>query len=161
MITVANHINTFRDCIGNFKGIVSLVFHAASRLVNDADWKGLYDEFEEELERQNIYGWPKVSVNRNSYRKILTVLLLKPFMKSNNVLILLLRLLYIENYKANQNCYCQNVLEYIIAPVDVTNLSLENLFDLLKKYVIYYVKVYQEESYYEYQLGNAILTYFE
>jgi hypothetical protein len=143
------------------KDIISLIFHTVIQMASDNVWKKYYHEFESELAKQNELEWPKFSIMKNDYDKRFDIILFKSFLKSNHLLMLLLRLLYVENYKSAKrspdNYYHDILLHKMTVKNQIQKLSLTDLFELLKKCVDQYIKVYNHEGYFEYQLGDTIL----
>lgn len=135
---------------------ISLIFHAIILIYNDEiceQWKELYDGFEKELHQQNDKTWPYISITTNN---TVDIFLSESFIKSNNILMLLLRLLYIENKKKYINMVSENNIN-----ISIKKLSLNYLFDILKNQIKYYIKTYPDNKYVEYHLGNAILNLFD
>ena len=156
--------------ITTFKDIISLIFYAIQEISKDTTnpdstkWAKFYREFEEALNKQNRNKWPQLSVNRNDYSKRMDVYPVSAFTKSKNLLILLLRLLYIENYKASivsETYKYHKILTHNIPPlitIEVTKLSLTDLIDLLKTYIQYYLRIYDDDDHFEHHLGQVILN---
>lgn len=151
-----------------FKEICSLIFYAILNLSKKETecepncWTIYYREFLNDLEKQNNIGWPQFTIRKNDYGKRIDLVLTDPYEKSNNLLTLLLRLLYVENYKR------QYIFEYMdyykilgwkleTNIQDIENLSLDRIFNLLKKCINHYNKVYNNDKSFEYQLAKAIL----
>ena len=107
-----------------FKETISLVFHCVSTLSADDKcqshtvWKLLYDNFLDEINNQNNLEWPKITIVKNDQHKRLDVLTVsKMYIKSDNFLTHLFRLLVMENYKRTYNFKSYNyinVLNYVI-----------------------------------------------
>lgn len=153
----------------SFKEIISLMFYASLVMSNSTEdpdstkWKEIYSEFEKQLEEQNQHGWPKMTIIKNNFGKRIDIFTLnEPFMESNNILTLFFRLLFIENYKRPyifKSYDYHKVMGYKIKSNNdnsVKNLSLEDLVNLLKKYMIYYISIYNNDMRMEYQLGKKI-----
>lgn len=156
-----------------FKEIISLVFHAIELLMNDKTdpdhiyWWKIYEEFMDELNQQNKKIWPELVISKSDhYRRINIMLIITPFIRSKNILMLLLRLLYVEKYKRP---YINKVHEYykilnhrldkniIVA----TKLSLAELFEYLQLHLERYQKIYSDERLFEYQIAEAILRHIK
>lgn len=152
----------------NMKEIISLIFHTVKTLSisdesDNSSWKELYTDFETQFQRQNTKGWPKMIIMKNYYDKRLDILLTgDPFLSNKNVLFLLYRLLYIENYKYSKyydSTYFQSILYYQLKndnETSVENLSLDEIFDLLKQHLVYFAYIYKNKLHLEYQLVNNI-----
>ncbi len=159
----------------NFREVISLFYHASCSLSknmsNDdelsAFWKKLLDDFLKDLEKQNKFGWPVITVNRNSYRKRIDVIDVEtPFVVSNNILILLIRLIYIENYKRpyinkSDNYHKilgMNLQHELIKSEYIENITLADIIDSLKLHLVEYMKIYSDDKKIEYQLSKNILA---
>lgn len=153
-----------------FEEIIGLIFHANFNLACDrtykkyAYWDFLYKNFVKDIEKQNLAGWPIMTVNKNDYfNRIDIISIEKPFIDTDNILTLLHRLLYIENYKINAG-YDNPVLKFKFIKLScledsniVENVSLYDLFSLLEKYLAYYVSKYGNVGNIENSLGSRIL----
>ncbi|XWV26593.1 hypothetical protein QJ857_gp0474 [Tupanvirus soda lake] len=152
-----------------FKEIISLVFHAASILSNDnldtisQGWTDIYTEFEKELEKQNKSKWPQMSITKNDYNRRIDIFSTGgSFISSKNIFMLMLRLLYVENYKrpyVYKSYNYHKVLGYKPKTIDnvcVKKLSLAELFEHFKICMKHYMRVYSDEKHFEYQLGKTI-----
>ncbi|XWV25332.1 hypothetical protein QJ856_gp0438 [Tupanvirus deep ocean] len=152
-----------------FKEIISLVFHAASILSNDnmdtisQGWKDIYADFEKELEKQNKIKWPHMSITKNDYNRRMDIFSTGgSFISSKNIFMLMLRLLYVENYKrpyVYKSYNYHKILSYkpkITHDVCVKKLSISELFEHLKLCMKHYLKVYNDDKHFEYQLGKTI-----
>lgn len=91
------------------------------------------------------------------------------FVKSNNIFMLLLRLLYVENYKRSYvfksygyhkilACKIVVVGKLSLAKKEIDELSLFDLFEFLRLGINYYIKIYGNDLHFEYQLGKTILN---
>jgi len=149
--------------------IISLIFHATGQMITyDETWKEYYIEFQRELDKQNKYGWPKLNFTRKEYYKRLDSLTTRSFIMSNNILLLLLQLLYTEKCKKNNiinNIYMYferyDILNHSIDTGDqysIDQLSLDKLFEILEKYIIFYINMYNNKMSFEYELSKNILT---
>lgn len=154
-----------------FKETISLIYHAAALMSNNNEhpdkenWEKLYNEYKTELEKQNRIKWPHIEFIKNDYDKRMDILIVKSsFIYSKNIFMLLLRLLYIENYKRP---YIYKTYEYhkiLGHKVDdypdiiAKNMSINDLFGLLKQHLIFYKKIYNDDMHFEYQLANIILN---
>ena len=170
IITLDKLINKSMDNL-TFKEIVSLVFHAIIAIVNDplmpghSEWKEIYQQFEKNLREQNQVGWPNMKIIKNDMDRRIDVYSLRPpFIISDNILTLLLQILYMEKYKRSyvfKTYHYHKILGHTIKyrkkNIIVEQCSLENIFDCLKAALEYYVKIYKNDIRIEYQLSYAIL----
>lgn len=149
-----------------FKESVSLLFHAVHNFYNYGNqdfefWKYTYQQFLEELEHQNNVKWPNILIIKNQSNKCYEIVTNKPFIKSGNLLTLLMRLLYVEDCKARENFIDYfKILDYNISTIDV-NISVDKilfteLLSCLKNYIRLYIKSYNDNKHFEYQLGRYI-----
>lgn len=154
-----------------FKEIISLCFHSVIIISNKSDnpcyvqWKNLFDEFENQFKKQNNVGWPQITVINNDYYKRIDISVInKQFIESTNIFMLLFRLLYIENFKISHILKSNKYYEILDHKLNngnnekVKKISLDIIFELLKIYLIYYKKIYNNHGYFEYQLCNIILN---
>lgn len=159
-----------------FSETISLIFHTIYTLKFQSDfnddniWQNIYLQFCGELEKQDSLKWPQITLLRNySHECIHTLSSDKPFIDSTNILTLLLRLLFIEKYKYNNDLkYVSfgNILHHALDKINndsvtfitINNLSIYGMFTLLEKQIEYYIKFYKNQSYLEYQLGIKILA---
>ena len=152
-----------------FKEIISLIFHASKNIINDpscTEWAKLYKQFEKELSEQNKMKWPEMAIIKNDYDKridILTTTSAATFIKTENIFMLLLRLLYVENYKRpyifksyNYHKILGNKLKGA-RQQSVKSLSLYDLFDLLQKQLTRYIRIYNDENQFEHQIATSLL----
>jgi hypothetical protein len=156
----------------NFKEIISMIFHGTKNIhekkVDTPDttkWSGFYEEFQLNLESQNKTGWFKPSYMTNTVRRRMEVFSPSSFVQTKNLLVMVLRLLYIESFKQeklkeipNNNFY--EILSYKIDIEDkypARQVSLTRLFEIFKLYMNYYVRIYQNGLMYEYILGKTII----
>ena len=160
------HINTL-----NFREIICLIFHAVKTISESTDpenphqqWIQFYKDFELNLEHQNNKRWPKLSLMENRFRKRLEIFSPTSYNTTKNILVLILRLLYIENYKIKNalspNTDFHEILTYKINITDdyeSSKVSIVRLFEIFKLYMMYYIKVYNNEMMYENMLGKSIL----
>lgn len=153
-----------------FKETISLIFYAAILLSNDTThpdknkWKELYEEYKKESDKQNNLKWPIINIIKNDYNKRIDIFSINSsFLSSKNFFMLLQRLLYIENYKRPyifKTYEYHKILGHKIKNNDNTpirNISLMDLFELLKKHLKYYIQIYNNEKKIEYQLANKIM----
>jgi hypothetical protein len=180
---INRNIDTF-----NFKEIISLLFHAIKNISEKKDmgslvlsipqskddvvdikngidkWMLFYKDFEADLETQNTRRWPKLSYIRNDFRKRLEIFSSMHYHNSKNLLMLVLKLLYIETFKAKNlpaNNDYHDVLNNIIHINDnhpANKISLPRLFEIFKLYMQHYIKIYNNEMMQEYSLGKSILA---
>lgn len=163
-----------------FKDVMSLIFHAtifmtrasnteSSDTDTDTDtstenWIKFYDEFKNDFAKQNDEKWPKLFIIKNNYYKRIDINTSSSFTKSKNLLMLLLRLLYVENYKRTyvfKSYKYHKILSHKIPIKNITEIkkiSLSDLFDSLKTYINYYLKIYNDNTHYEYILGKSIIS---
>ena len=158
---------TFKECI-------SLLFHAVERINSDSILESdpesskviqdIHERFTLELAYQNKMGWPQINIARNDFHKRLDIISINGnFIKSDNILTLLLRLLYIENYKrpyvyktyAYHEITGHKISNLYSAP-DLRELSLGAILYMLNEGIKHYVKVYHNKNNIEFQLGVAI-----
>lgn len=158
----------------NLKETISLLFHAIHSLYNKMNeknrdtkhWITYYKSFLDELKKQETLGWPQLNIVKNNYHKRIDVYPSSTFLRSDNVLVLLHRLLFIENYKRgimqDSDTYAK-VLNHKISVNDTTSniktkeVSLGKILEMVKSYLSYYVSIYNDESKMEYRLGWYIL----
>jgi hypothetical protein len=154
----------------NFREIICMIFHATKNIyekrvdTHDKKWSDFYNEFLINLEAQNKIGWAKLVYITNQIRRRLEIFSPSSFVPSKNLLVQILRLLYIEDFKMqnlplieNKNFY--EILTYKIDIPDkytVRQVSLPRLFEILKLYVGYYIRIYENGLMYECVLGKAI-----
>lgn len=154
------------------KETLSLVIYAAKNLANDVDfsdnkmWKDLYQEFEQDLVKQNDKGWPNLLIVKNDYGRRIDIFCTGTYyINSNNLLMLLLRILFVENYKRKyiyKSYNYHNVLGHKLNDrpnKPVTKISLVELFELLQCQLQYYLKVYDDDDHYENCLGTKIVSH--
>lgn len=165
-----NNINSI-----TFKDIISMIFYAIQNMTHNFNpdekkWNSFYQDFINDLEKQNKNKWPKLTIIRNDYQKrmdIMSSVSEHSYIKSNNFLVLLLRLLYIENYKRIYTFKWykyHKILGYNIVidrVKEIQKLTIADLFDLLKIGLKYYLKIYDNELQFEYQLATSILEQIE
>lgn len=157
----------------NFRETISLVFHAAVAMTknqndpNHSEWKALYYEFESQLIQQDKQKWPHLTIVKNDYNKRIDIIpIVESFVESNNIFMLLLKLLYIENYKRPYVYKSYNYPKILSHKIKTTNntqiehLSLADLFELLEMYINYYNKIYYDDIHenFEHRLGKRILN---
>ena len=167
-----------------FKEIISLIFHAVGIVANDKSdpelatlkrgaeylndsqltWKNIYDEFQKELEMQNKYKWPVMTIIKNDYSKRMDIFSNDEFIVSQNFLTLLLRILVVENYKRPYIYKSYNYHKILGHKLKISEshsiqkISLTDLFTYLKICLKYYIRIYNNDKYFEYQLAKAILN---
>ena len=149
-----------------FKDIMSLIFHAGKLMgERDEGWSKYYNNFIEEFEYQNKIKWPELSISRNDYSKRIDILARKAFIPSDNMFMLILRLLYIENFKItylyetyNYHPILKHIIVFNIPENSIKKLSIDKLLNLLKSHIAYYMKIYNDSDRLEYQLGKKILN---
>lgn len=160
-----------------FKEIISLIFHTVKILSTDTNseqkwWEKIYREFETEIKRQNNHKWPKVNIVKNDTNQRIDLLSIsKLYIRSNNFLTHLFRLLVIENYKRTYNYTSygyHKILNYKLKNNNntiVKNLSLYQIFSLFKTFMLYYINIYEPVSdeetckkSFEYLLAQTIIN---
>lgn len=156
-----------------FKETISLIFHTVYLMPKsggpDSDkWESIYKEFQMQFSRQISDKWPQMVIVKNYSHKCAYIILNeKKFIESKNLLTLLFRLLFIENHKLiNIPCHYNfyKILSHEIGTNDdriVKNLSLFEIFGLLRDQLKYYAKIYKNKTHMEYQLVNAIVEQIE
>lgn len=152
-----------------FKETISLIFHTVFTLSNTKTsdskyWNALYKEFQIQFNKQISEKWPQMVIIKNHTHKCAyTTFNGKSFIESKNLLTLLFRLLFIENHKfinvpSHYNFY--KILTHELGTKDeriIKNLSLFEIFQILKDQLKYYAKVYRNKMHIEYELVNIIL----
>lgn len=169
-ILMNKHINNL-----NFKDIISMIFHAVKNtdekkldtITDNAKWKNFHEDFKLNLELQNNRGWPKLNYIKNDTRKRLEIFSPTSYNITKNLLILLLRLIYIESFKLNELASTPygrgNFHEVLTYKIDIpdkypaSDVSFIRLIEILKMYISYYTRIYQNVMMYEYSLGTSIL----
>lgn len=151
-----------------FKNIISLIFHCFPRILEDNSfdnteikyWKLFHDEFLKELQIQNKQKWPGFFFIEKMYN--IEAITDKSFVRSKNLLMLLLRLSYTEKEKEKHisshhykkilnNCIRHNIHH------EIKSLSLKELLDLLETHINYYLKIYNNDLSFENSLGKTII----
>lgn len=146
----------------NFKDVISLFFHALIELAEtDSEWKNIYDEFQTEFEMQNKNGWPELSLVRNDSQKRYDIFSSTSYIPTKNILLLLLRLLYIENYKLTNAYQFYDYHKILDAYIDLTVTNIQNItfgeiFSKIEECMRLYVRIYRGNGV-ENSLGKAIL----
>lgn len=153
----------------NFKDIIVSIFHAV-KLMADSEpsiWKEYYKEFLSSINKQNSKGWPHVNFIFNNGSRRIDVYFDKPFIRTTNILMLIFRLLYIENIKQSGSYRTLNyhpILSHMIfagshdKPFDkISDININNLLSITLTYMEYYSTVYENETSFEYQLAKVIM----
>lgn len=151
-----------------FKETISLVFHSAYHVAenifeeDNTKWKDFCVEFEKQLKRQNEKSWPYLRILKNDKNRRIDIILTgTPLISTTNFFVLLLRLLYIENYKKMfTSMYYHQILDYkqrTSNNMTIKHISLADIYKHLKKNLEYYIQVYNDEKYYENQLARSLL----
>lgn len=162
-----------------FKELISLIFHSVEILskdqldANQKSWQKIYQEFESELKRQNDYKWPKITIIKNDNQKRIDVVAInKLYIRSDNFLTHLFRLVHIENYKRTYNYKSYSyhkILNYKLKSTNNSNVkstSLTDIFILFESFMEYYMGIYNEnnnkknQKQFEYLLAELILKKF-
>jgi len=151
------------------KETISLVFHALTTMAQqDPEWESYYVDFQNEFNKQNKYGWPKLIFTRNYSKKRLDCLGTRTFISTNNILLMLLQLLYIETCKKYNDMHSvyltfdrYEVLDHTInfsGENNIDMLTLDNLFEILEIYISAYIGLYDNRMLYENQLSRDIIS---
>ena len=156
-----------------FKETISLIYHAAQKLIDNQDyedgqkWKDLFNEFHSELVEQDKRSWPKLIIIKNDYSMRIDIFYTgQSYISSNNFLMQLFRLLYVENYKRTyiyKSFNYHNILGHKLSNqsnnsnLPIQKISLEELFILLKEQLKYYLKIYNDNDNFEHALANELL----
>ena len=165
-------------CDFNFKDIVSLFMHAMKKIgesdnLHADEYKKYYHLFTDDINRQNYGGWPKIFINRNNTKKI-EINTVGNYIYSDNVLTLLLRIMYIENYK--KNCFWKPHSTYKILDIiperndfffiinygeqysNLSDMSLYDLTKLLLSCLKHYIGVHSDNTRSEHQIASTIIS---
>lgn len=145
---------------------INLIFYATIKMTDHDDtWKDYYAIFQRDLTLQNDRGWPKLVFTRNDSKKRLDSLMTQSFIPSDNLLLLLLQLLYIEKNKENNNIYVSferyDILSHYLDNIehhDIEHLSLIDIFEILETYMGSYINLYNNKMLFEYKLSKNILA---
>lgn len=152
-----------------FQDIISLIFHTFIYMIQEPshpdyhNWKKYYQEFERDYEKQNKETWPQIVITRNDHKKRIDIVSLSDdFIISTNFLMQLLKMLYVENYKRSYvyKAYkYHKILSYKIKKNGINKvqtLSIHDIFDILKKFMLYYMRIYNNQQNFEYILAKSI-----
>lgn len=146
------------------KETISLIFHSIKNLSNCDEWDYIYTEYQMLLNKQNNLSWPKMAMVKNSYLQcIQTYKTEGQFVDTKNILMLLLRFLIIESCKLSyigDFDYFPEILNHSIDydnNLQVTNITILELFDLIHKQLLYYIKIHSNTTRFEYQLAKSII----
>ena len=150
-----------------------LFFYAVKNMTGDKNtgpnpierkkWTQFYTDFEKTFEAQNNVSWPKLNYIDNGYRKRLEIFTPSSYYPSKNILILLSRLVYIENYKTQHIHNRKDYHKILTHKIDIpdkyisTKVTFIRLFEILKMYMNYYLRIYQNGMMYENILAKLIL----
>jgi len=169
-IKLVDQINDFQTILSNntkditFLDTIGLVYHGVSRIsASDDGWEKIYQEFLNDQNKQNKAGWPELIIIKNDFSKRIDVICSKSFIKSQNLLIILQRILFIEKYKLNYVYITYQYHPILLNKMGLGNitcikkLSINDLFDLLKKCMTYYTKIYNDSDKIENILAKNIL----
>jgi len=149
-----------------FEDTIKLFLYMAFQLaLTNEGWNNYYVDFLNCLGKQNDKGWPNLTFTRNYLNKRLDSLSTNSFVKTDNILLLLLQLLYIEKSKQNNNnIYTSfektNILDHLIDSSESSSedsLSMDDICDFLNDHLQYYTHVYHNKMLYEYQISSTIL----
>lgn len=185
--TIMNkHINVM-----TFKDIISLVFYAMedikennknifdqtepinynisnqNEMINQNSqikkWIELFDEFTTTLKIQNNKRWPKLNHIRNNFRKRLEIFSSASYHPSRNILMLLLRLLYVETYKISNISVADDYYDILGHRISTSDryspdkITMSRLFEILKMHLQHYMRIYHNEMIYENILCKSII----
>jgi len=144
---------TFEDTIKLF------LYMAFKMALISEEWNTYYVDFLAELEKQNTRRWPKLIFTRNYTNKRLDSLAPDTFIKTNNILLLLLQLLYVEKNKQIKSAFENiDVLNHCTDSESSEDfLSTEQIFDFLDMHLRYYLSLYHNKMLCEYQISSLIL----
>jgi hypothetical protein len=151
-----------------FKDAISLVYHMVHSIGEKSDledhekWKTYYNQFLSDLAAQNRRTWPKIIINRNDYSARMDCNVVDEFISSDNILTLLLRILYLENYKRPHIFKAYNyhpITGHVIAITkSLDQLTVFDVFDLVFKHMEYYINIYNQSTCIEYKLAKSIIS---
>jgi hypothetical protein len=161
-----------------FKDIVSLNFYAFELLSkttknHNFNYKEYYNDFLDEVDLQNKKGWPQLLINKNDYRKRVDACCVEPYINSKNYLMMLLRMMSIENYKrmyVKKSYDYPKVLGHKFSEENIINnsdydcilqMTLSDLFVLTEFCIKYYLKIYHDQSTIEHKIGLSLLKYLD
>jgi len=152
-----------------FDDVIKLFFYTTVKMSEVDDyWKTYYTEFQNALNDQNEHSWPQLIFTRNYPKKRLDCLVTGVFISSDNLLLLLLQLYYIEKCKQFNllnNLYISFEREEILChnvklANNIDELSVDILFELLKLHITYYLDIYNNKMLHEHKIGINILNQF-
>ena len=128
-----------------------------------------FREFNTDITNQFEIKWPELIVNINDYKKRSDIFCIEPFIRTQNILTLLIRLLYIENVKKtrrNPNMTHHQVIDKNIGTIDpmmidkkLSMVTFIELLQLLELCIKYYMTVYYDEFLLEHKIGFSIIKY--
>lgn len=161
-----------------FKDVISLNFHAFELLSGTTknpnfNYEEYYNDFLDEIELQNKKGWPQLLIKKNDYHKRVDACCLEPYINSKNYLMMLLRMMSIENYKrmyVKKSYDYPKVLGHKLFEENSINdpngdcilqMALSELFVLTEHCIKYYLKIYHDHSTIEHKIGLSLLKYLE
>ena len=119
------------------------------------EFSDIYNNFIQDYQYQLYCEWPKIIVNDNKINNRCDVLITNGiFLKSNNILTFLLRLIYIENHKKEAN-----LLHKIYNETNngIENMTILEIIDLMIACVNRYLLVYANNFSIEYSIATKIL----
>lgn len=150
--------------------VLSLAFHTVHDLGKRTfkgalEWNDLHSSHIDDLKKQAIANWPKpmIRTNRLYTRRDLDTLS-HSFLRSNNFLTLLLRLLYLEVIKNATNYTGESINVLEIRPFDdsilepVKDLTVARIFYLIRMALLKYLRVYNDSGTFENDLGMSLLS---
>lgn len=173
---MASQEKIFDKTINNLtlKETISMIIFAAKMLANNSNfaeneiWKDYYQEFEKNMEDQIKKKWPRLTITRNNYNKRIDISSTDTsYIVSDNLLTLLVRVLFIENYKRKyiyKSYNYHNVLGHKLSNSlnkSTTQISLEELFNLLRDQMTYYLQIYNDVNHFENCLAKKIFLVLE
>ena len=169
-VNLCNQITSIEQIIRNSSNditsidIISLIFHCTiSMAKTDSGWNKFYSEFITDFENQNKNKWPELIIIKNDFSKRTDAICITSFIDSKNLLTILQRILYIEQYKIKYVCDTYQyhpVLSHKInlnVYFNIKKMSINNLFDLLKICMTDYLKIYNDDEKIENLLAKNIL----
>jgi hypothetical protein len=131
----------------DLKSILCAVYYVIQKSDNDI-CKKIVKEYENEISEQSKFIWPIVRIKNVNDKKIIT--LNREYNKTNNMLVMLLRIVYFENLKENN---------YVFGTGDkIQNLTVREIFCLAIKALQTYCDTYDENTH-EYKNAYNLLKY--
>ena len=163
-----NEIRNLTTSNLKFVDVIVLVLHAFENTLDNI-LLNYFKEFESDITQQFEVKWPELIAKNNDYKKRFDIFCTEPFVRTQNMLTLMIRLLYIENIKKSHrqiNTTHHKILDKTIGAIDPTvvdkKLSLvtfTELLQLLELCARYYLTVYYDEFLLEHKIGSGIIKY--